>query len=47
VAAVLTPPDPFTMMLMALPMTLLYGVGLLLTARRSRPAPALAASTSS
>lgn len=43
-AAVLTPPDPFTMTLMAVPMVVLYGIGLLITARRPRPAPALAPS---
>jgi Tat protein translocase TatC len=33
IAAVATPPDPFTMLLMGTPMTILYGVGLLLTRR--------------
>jgi Sec-independent protein secretion pathway component TatC len=31
VAAVVTPPDPASMVLMAIPMVLLYGLGLLLT----------------
>lgn len=31
-AAVFSPPDPFSMMLMALPMMVLYGIGLVLTA---------------
>ena len=36
VAAVLTPPDPVTQTLMAVPMVILYGVGLVLTYRASR-----------
>lgn len=41
VAAVLTPPDPMSMMLMATPMLFLYGLGLLLTwfGRKNDPAP--------
>ncbi len=40
VAAVVTPPDPVSMMLMALPMMLLYGLGLVLTyASRRHDAP--------
>src|SRR5690606_41132943 len=35
-AAVITPPDPFTQSMMAIPMVLLYGVGLLLTSRRAK-----------
>ena len=46
-AALLTPPDPFSMMMMALPTLGLYGLGLVLTAfgrRHERPdAPAVAA----
>lgn len=35
-AAIVTPPDPFTMMLMGLPMIALYALGLLLTWRADR-----------
>lgn len=42
VSAMLTPPDPFTQILMAVPMTSLYLIGLLLTARSARAAEALA-----
>lgn len=38
VAAVLTPPDPFTQTMMAVPMCLLYVFGLFLTARAARVA---------
>jgi Tat protein translocase TatC len=41
IAAVFTPPDPFTMCLMAAPMILLYGFGLLLTARAGKSVPKL------
>ena len=42
VAAVITPPDPVSMMLMGVPMVLLYGVGLVLTyLSRHRDAPAV------
>lgn len=40
VAMVVTPPDPFSMCLMAAPLLVLYGFGLLLTARVQRPAVA-------
>jgi Tat protein translocase TatC len=36
VAALLTPPDPFTQLLMAVPMTILYLFGLFLTGRSAR-----------
>lgn len=36
VAAVFTPPDPFTMLLMAIPMVVLYGLGLVLTGLSER-----------
>ena len=46
VAAVFTPPDPFSMMLMSAPMLLLYGVGLVLTAfGRRHEAPAVVVTT--
>ena len=32
VAAVITPPDPFTMLLVGIPLALLYEIGLLLSA---------------
>lgn len=41
VAAVLTPPDPFTQLMMAGPMVLLYILGLVLTGRASRAKPSL------
>jgi sec-independent protein translocase protein TatC len=41
-AALVTPPDPFSMTLMALPMIVLYGFGLVLTARSARRVPQLA-----
>jgi Tat protein translocase TatC len=40
-AAIVTPPDPFTQSLMAIPMVLLYLVGIWLTARAARAAPSL------
>jgi sec-independent protein translocase protein TatC len=41
VAAILTPPDPFTQVLMAIPMLVLYEVGILLAAAFGRkPTPA-------
>jgi Tat protein translocase TatC len=40
-AAIVTPPDPFTQTLMAVPMVVLYLVGLWLTARSARAAPIL------
>ncbi|MFY9342845.1 MAG: twin-arginine translocase subunit TatC [Planctomycetota bacterium] len=44
VAAVVTPPEPISMLLMAAPMLLLYGLGLLLTWwARGRDAPVVAA----
>ena len=44
VAAVVTPPDPASMVLMAIPMVLLYGLGLVLTwfGRRNDAAEAVA-----
>ena len=42
IAAVLTPPDPFTLVLMATPMVGLYGLGLILTANVARKRPKLA-----
>jgi sec-independent protein translocase protein TatC len=39
VAAILTPPDPFTQLAMAVPMLLLYEVSVLVTRHANRPAP--------
>jgi Tat protein translocase TatC len=43
IAALATPPDPFTQLMMALPMVALYAFGLLLTARAERRMQAAAA----